>query len=524
MAHANVDIRESVPDNPPPWSLGPAFRSETFRSIASKMTRQHPLLAALLGLWLVSCGGASEDTASFQRDPAVARGLQAARGRVVALREPDESSQSAVRPADVSALVASLTGTSGAERELGLESVKTLGRGSAPLLAVIAAKSDHNPTERRAACELLARLASPRAVEHLLQLCERAPESWLRSSAAWHLSAVNADHVLPRLLLRLKYEGDEECRIWLAYALGLHGNDAGLETLWLASSQATTAELCASVAARLDELAVAAGASTPEEHWRWYVSGSHEREAPASPQLELAIWQAISHLGGANAREAEEARYVLSRLGSVAAAPLARALHDEDVELGVQAAACLELMGPRANSTGAALITALSDESLAAAAAAALGTVADPAAEAPLRARLLDPSAPLDVRLACARSLGQLGLGASAQALREVQSSGAPLELRFACAVALVDCGLGDSGADLLLEGLQPDGERALAAEAALEAWLANSERVAAARWLEEWNSLAALPGLTTDPGEQRRRIEARRSLLLEAWDQLKGL
>lgn len=485
-------------------------------------------LAAVALLLASACGEPSPELPTFAHEAALERGLTEARAAVEALA-PSAAPTIEVDPEQVAGLVRMLASSSGRLRELPLEEITTLGDPAAPLLAVIAANAEKEAAERLAACELLARIGTPRAVEHLLSLHEGSPEPWLRAQAAWRLGEVDADWIVPRLVRRLKYEKDEETVVWMASTLGAQGNYAGLEGLWTLRNQARDEQVRSTATERLAALAEGAGCATPEEHWELWHSADSEgrlaRETP-SPRLLLATWELIAELSGEHfqLRGVDEARFALSRLGSWATEPLARALHDEDVYVRVHAAQCLERMGARANRAGSALVQALADPTLAGQAAAALGKVAYPSAEPVLRGLLADEATEHGLRVACADALAGIGLSASIPALEKRMLSGAPLDLRQACAASLVRLGAGHRAADFLLGALADPAADRQGAEATLEEWLAAAEGDVARETLQEWRSLAPLPGVIPTREEVDGRLEARHALLEGKRGQLSGL
>jgi HEAT repeat protein len=182
-------------------------------------------------------------------------------------------------------------------------------------------------------------------------------------------------------------------------------------------------------------------------------------------------------------------------------------------------------MGPRATLAGPALVDALGDPGLAPDAALALGSVAYPSAEPVLRRLLSDPGTDHGLRVACATSLGRIGLSASAPALQAQLGADAPADLRLAAARSLCELGLGASGAAATLRDAlsDPRADR-FGAELALEGWLRTLEGAEAEALLEDWSALAPDSGSISTPAEDRARLEARAALLASRWDQLKGL
>ena len=478
-------------------------------------------------LLLASCGAQPSGLPAFELYPSLQRGLE--RSAAAIEPRPEAAGEEELEPELVRGLVMTLAESTGRARTLPLEEIGTLGDPAAPTLAVIAASSEAPPGHRMAAAELLATLATHRAVEHLLQLAERSPEAWMRAQAAWRLSTIGADWTVPRLLKRLKYEVDEETAIWVAAALGSAGNQAGLEPLYRLWREGSTDTVRASAEARLVELSGQVGTESADELWRLWFEGDPEQRllrAEPSARLEQEVWRHVEQLSGEHfqLRGVDDARFILSHLGAWATAPLSEALHDEDVYVRVHVAQVLERMGSRATLAGPVLVDALADPGLAADAALALGSVAYPSAE-PVLARLAaDPVADHGLRVACATSLGRIGLSASAPALEGLLAEGTPGDLQLAAARSLCQLGLGASGAaELLREVLgDPRGDR-FGAELALEAWLGTLEGERAEAVREAWRQLAAPAGSITTPAEDRARLEARATLLRERWAQLNG-
>lgn len=482
------------------------------------------LTAAAL-VWTLACGTEAPDPPTAHRQ-VVAEAL-AELDALLAGEEGARPTPAAVEPEHVSGLVGMLAHSSGRERELPLEEVRLLGAGATPLLAAIATESGRAEVERAAACELLAAVGDEAALEQLLTLFERAPEGWLRANAAYALELAGSDWVVPRVIARLKYEKHPETIVWATSCLSSVGNHSGLEGLWGVRNTLAGADpaLLALVDERLVALAAAAGADDPDEHFRLWATGDPSARlvaASPSPRLRRAAWERISHLSGEHfqLRGVDDARFVLARLGTWIVDPLCRALSDRDPYIRVHAAQCLERMGARAVSAGPALVTALADPGLATEAAAALGSVAYPAAEPALR-ELLGPGVDHELRVAAARSLGTLGLPASTAALEVLVDPAEPLDLRQAAAMALVELGAGDRIATVLLALLAEEGADRALAEAGVEAWLASRSDGAAVSLLERWRALAPPPGIIPSSEQVLERQRGRVELLAEALGEL---
>jgi HEAT repeat protein len=455
---------------------------------------------------------------AFELSPAVREGLTQCEARVEASRPAIGTTSVEVEPEQVRGLVLMLAGARDQLRNLPLEEIRSLGDGAAPTLAAIAANVEQPSEERIAACELLAKLGSPRATEHLLQLCENAPQPWLRAQAAWRLEEVNQDWVVPRLILRLKQEHDEQTVIWLASTLWSYANGAGLEPLWKIRNSSGNERLRQTASERLDALATSSGLDSPLEHWElWNGTGfdGRLRQSKASARLELAAWQLIDQLAGEQDLQLDnDSFFVLARMGSWSVEILSQALHDEDVSVRINAARCLEAMGPRGNLAGPTLLQGLADPGLASAATAALGQVAYPPAEPILRSLLTSSETPHQLRMSCARALAGIGLSSSIEPLESVMNSSEREELRLLCAVSLVRLGVGDRAASFLFETLSHlDGDR-LTAESALGQWLAGAEGQTAQLVAEQWQAMDPDPGDVLSDAEISNRMKARLHLL----------
>ncbi|MCB9916745.1 MAG: HEAT repeat domain-containing protein [Planctomycetes bacterium] len=478
--------------------------------------------ALLLALALAGCGEPAAPPASFAHRPVLAEGLARARAAVPADPEPG----AALEEGHVSGLVEMLANSTGRMREVPLEEIGALGDAATAELAVLAHRADYEAPERLAAVELLAKLGTPRACEQLMQLVEKAPESWMRAQAAWRLGQTDADWLVPRMLLRMKYETDNDTVVWLADSLATFGNYDGLRVLWSFANEGATDELRATARARLDDIARRAGVASAEQHWELWNVADPEGVLQRTPSARLVLeaWKAIDQLSGEHfqLRGVDDARFQLSRMGAWVVPLLCEALHDDDVYVRVHGAQCLERMGPRAVASGPTLLDALSDPSLAIEAAAALGRVAYPDAEPKLRELLLAATTRHELRVACAAALGQLGLGASLAPLEQVANDAAePRDLRQTAAVALVRAGAGDRAAAYLRDALADPLADQPGAEEALELWLRGRTDAAAKELLAAWSALAPPPGTFPTTAQADARRAQRHALLVEAWARL---
>ncbi len=486
---------------------------------------------ACLALALAACGSEAPQEATFEHYDALQRGLERARASIESGPSTEAGAPTTTAPEQraaledehVGGLVHMLANSHGRMREVPLEEIGMLGDAAVPELVVIASNTEHDAGQRLAACELLAKLGTPLAAEHLMQLCEKSPESWMRAQAAWRLAEVGADWLLPRLILRLKYEKDPETVLWLASTLAAYKNFNGVDVLWRITNDGATEELRSTAAQRLETIAKEAGLDSARQNWELWNVADPERliynDAP-SARLQLVVWELIGKLSGEHfqLRGVDDARFILSRLGAWAVTPLSEALHDEDVYVRVHSAQCLERMGPRATSAGPALVRALADPTLAGQAAASLGRIAYPAAEPALRALLEDRNTAHELRVACAASLAGIGLSASVKPLVAVmEAEDEPLDLRQVAATSLVALGVGDRAADFLTAAMaDPDADQP-GAEEQLERWLLGREDQKYADLLQRWQALSAPPGIIPTTTQARERRLERGELLREA-------
>lgn len=370
--------------------------------------------------------------------------------------------------------------------------------------------------ERAAVLEMLARIDTPRSVLALLGVLEAGAPPWVRTHAAWRLSSTSHDFAVPRLLLRLKYETDHDCVIWIASALAHFHNYSGLGVLGTVARTSTSEELRASALARTAEIAAGAGFADAEQLWQAWRGGDPERRLPAwtpSARYRLEVWRLVASLGDYQLRGVDDARYVLEALDAHAAEILAQALHDASVYVRVHAAQSLQRMGPRAAVAGPELVAGLADRELAPHAASALGASAYAPGEGELLRRLAPETDP-ELFLAAARALGGFPGGApqAEQALGALYADAAqPEEVRQAAAESLL--GRDAATPELVLalcDWLVAEGVDAATSERALRAWLARraaAGNARAAEVLEAWDGAAG-------PAQEIPTAEARSALL----------
>ena len=384
--------------------------------------------------------------------------------------------------------------------------------------------------ERAGTAAILGEMATRPACTALLERIETLPDKDLVAHCAHALGRADRDWVVPRLMLRLKYEVHHEAWIWIAEALVRLRIFTGLPGLQEVATSSYREDLRPQAASLLTRLADEHGFASSAEMARCWESGDPEGRLPApeaSRERELEIWRVIAALDDFQLRPVDDGRYVLSRLDGGASRLLARALSDESGYVRVHAAQALERMGPRAAPAGPDLVRALADPLLAPQAAEALGRVGYAPAEPELVARLA-PSHHLGLRVAAARALGGLGLPSSTPALRPLVADEAEaIDLRAAAAASLLRTAPRDAleeAVRLLVSLLTSETTDPIPPEQALDAWLRGlpDELPGKAELLERWDALDR----STDRGPQdveleRARLEGRAELLSGALGQL---
>jgi len=429
---------------------------------------------------------------------------------------------------EVNGLITFLSGASGNLRESAILDLLSIGDEAVPILAAALGAGASTDDRCIAAIELLGALDSVRSSAQLLHGVETGREGWIRAHCAWRLGQGTQEWIIPRLVHRLRYETDGECVIWIAVALAHFGNYSGLVGLRELRNNGVTEAIRASAARELaalalpfdrDELEKLGGADDGVGlSWAWNTPGSTSFEAPtpSSARYRREIWRLIDDLDAFQLRGVDDARFVLSRLGTTAALCLAQALHDSSPHTRVHSAQALHRMGARGHVAGPELVRALDDEELAPTAAEALGRVGHPDASAALEARL-DARHPLGLRVASARALGFIGLASSVDALRPLLADSNAFDLRQAAAESMVYCGVGEETARLLCELIESKRVDPASSVAALGWWLNQSARrnePGTSAALEEWNVLYVPAGTVAPLEEVEERNRARVAII----------
>ncbi len=402
--------------------------------------------------------------------------------------------------------------------EVALEEIALVGLPALPILRSCAESDQESDGRRAAALELLGALPHPDAADVLLHTIETDPLPWVRTHAAWRLGHRPQPWIVPRLLLRLKYEKNYETVVWIADTLARCHNYSGLGVLFTILNSASDPADQEQARARLQAILAELDFEDAGEAWQAWLTNDPEERLPEpldSPRLRLEIWRWVQRLGEFQLRGVDDGRYLFESMGPHAARILGQALSDEDVYVRVHAAQSLQRIGPRAAVAGPDLVAALADPDLAANAALAIGSIQYEAGEAALLHGLTggDP----DLRLACARGLGYFGDKASAQAtggLRALLEEELSDELRQAVEESLVRLGQGDDLVEGLSRWLTSNQVESASSRRAFEVWLrgrADGGSEDAAQLLEEWLALELPPNTILTP-EERAVLEEKRS------------
>lgn len=470
-------------------------------------------LALGLVLFASACGEAPTEVPPFALRAVVAPAI-AHLEALVPPPPPAPEADADVREA-CEAILGPLRAVAARLRPLVIEDARRLPPSGVELLAQALLDAEETAATRVGLAEVLGTLATPRALEALCRALETAPEPAVRAAAARCLGLARDDRVVPRLVLRLKYEKDYETVAWLADALARLGALAGLEALEVLAARAPDDALRAKSAARLAELAREHGlAQAADIRPRWSEGLLAARGEP-SPALVLEGWRWIARLGDWNLRPVDDARFVLVGLEDWIVPMLAEALHEDEVHVRLHAAQALERRGARARGAAPELEAALREPRLAPAAADALGALGV-ASVAPVLESAARTSLDPELRAAATRALGRLGLPRSRPTLEALFASADSYDLRQTAAQALLALDPAHPAADFLCESLTDERADAGAAEHALGAWLATraASDPAAAEQLARWNALDPDPERIPSEAEARARQRARAELL----------
>lgn len=384
--------------------------------------------------------------------------------------------------------------------------IAALGAVMEPVIASGLGAAERPALERKALIDLGAAIPSSMIAGALCDIAEDAEEAWLRRYAVWalegHAVAEGSDAVVPRLMLRMKYESDAEALGWILRTLWGFGYGAALE-------RAT---------ARAQSLPNPAGRATLLAT----LAGYDGLDAPDSPVPSESLlgetWLWISDLSGAHfqLRGVDDARYVLSSLAPWAGEVFGLALTDDDDYVRLHVAQVLERMGPRGASAASSLGAALLDPNGAVrgAAADALAAVSGDAAAQPLIARLeASPPPAYEDRVALARALASLP-SPPAELLGRIFEASPGTDLKLACASGLLRRAH-PAALDWLLEQLRSSEGDPAGAEATLGRWITGASEdvrglLEPESALVAWKSLGSSGAVIHSAGQATGRRRAR--------------
>lgn len=478
-------------------------------------------LALALSICAAACGGSAPTAGAkpvFELRAVAKPRLAEATARAPVVTLPAHPAD----PEAVEAVLGTLASPESRLRALALADAKALDDGGVAALGAALSDDAAEPARRTAAAEALGAIATPLAVDALATRLEVDRAPWLRAQCAWQLRVAGLDEVVPRLVLRLKYETDGPTVVWIADALASFGSLAGLDGLRVLSGAAQDDGIRRQAADLLEALAAERGFADGAALHRAWSQGDPEGRIPLrqpGDALRREAWDRIVRLGEWDLRRVDDARFVLVRLEAWITPMLAEALHDADVYTRVHAGQCLERRGPRARAAVTELLAALGEPRLSAQAATALGAIGDPAARSALE-ESIGPAHPLESRIAAARALANVGGDSSLPPLRAAWSASEPIDLRQAAAGTLAALGDDAGVAPFLLECLvAPTGTDVGAAEHALGAWIATRSARDAA-WQElraRWDALEPAAGSVPDAARVAERRGHRAALAREA-------
>lgn len=328
-------------------------------------------------------------------------------------------------------LEAALSAWSGSDvrtRELTLTDVQRAGPTLVPAFVAVVGQAKQAPERAAAAIAVLGAWADPVAREALCQALETHAVPWVRARCAFELGRLREVSLLPRLLLRLKYEVDGEAVLWLADALAQQGSLAGVEGLLVLAGRTDDAWLSETARAKADELALRHGAPFGGELLRLHANGLIPE--PGAQAQECAAWHLIQRLALFDLRQVDDARFVLVRMPDYVVPLLERALRDENRYVRLHAAQCLERRTARNRAAHAGLAQAVLDPSIGGVAAAALGASGLASAGAPLVAALRTTTAH-ELQVACLSGLERLLVSPPLEAPTAAAARGATVVQRI---------------------------------------------------------------------------------------------
>ena len=433
--------------------------------------------SCVLGLAALVCSCQKQTTPAEQGESQAAPAWkEVVRERLAQTPPPDPlaplENKAQLPPEQIEGLLQTLQGNRRFARAAETE-LAELGESASALLLAIA-QDPARPLAQRVQAATALTHTGESAARALLALATKSESEVLRRNALFQLGSAEKDWVIPHLLMRFKYETDPESFLWLSWALARLQNGSGL-TAWFDLTRSDDPTLASLAQDNLAVLEQEKGLTATElfRAWQENTGATWLRPDPSSA-LGHSLWHAVGELSGDHfqLRGVDDARYFLSRLGPWAAEPLAEALGDSDPYVRLHVAQVLERMGPRARAATHALIANLTDKRAGPAAAHALGAIGSQEA-GPALAQAAGADSPIELRIAAAGALGQLGLAEFAAPLRQSFTNPDPAlgsELPSAQAAALLLLDPDALVLDHLLKDLpKPDGGQA---EAALGQWL----------------------------------------------------
>jgi len=286
----------------------------------------------------------------------------------------------------------------------------------------------------------------------------------VRCRAAWLCGQSKQSILILPLLLRLKYELDPEGVLWVADALQRLGNDAGLGFLEAAMGVERTAERAGGMAIEICRergLPIAEQPTYAElrAHLRellaqWRERGTSSRPGvtpPPADHLQARLATHLSTTQGTQLRPVDDARFVMTRAGTLALPLLMRACTAEERYLRTMALQVLADLRATARSAEPAVLPLLADPFTGPYAIRTLGEIGAKDAIQHLRPRLT--SIDTEVRAAVPAALGLLGDRDSADALRKTMlDPNEVLDVRVNAAFGLACLGDDPAAAAFLAE------------------------------------------------------------------------
>ncbi|HEU4419681.1 MAG TPA: HEAT repeat domain-containing protein [Planctomycetota bacterium] len=283
----------------------------------------------------------------------------------------------------------------------------------------------------------------------------------VRRRAAWLAGESAQGSLQVALVLRLKYENDPETVVWVANALARLGNDLGLAWLDAAIGSETTAQAAAAPAidalrarqvmlpAQPSWVDIRQALQAQTAAWRERGVSALAVTPPATALLDPRFAAHLITTEGTLLRPIDEARFVLTRCGSLPVPLLVRTLAASEPYLRTMTLQVLAEIGPAAKSATPAVLPLLADPLTNSYAVRALGEIG--AFDALPHLRPLLAHADFELRAATAQALGLLRDAGSADALRaRLGDAGEAPDVRVGAAFALLCLGA-DAGAEAFL-------------------------------------------------------------------------